>query len=259
MISKNADSLLPVKKDWHPFALLLFILSTMILYSAFDTIGAELFVAACIITVLVAFSVTPPQVFSQISIFLWLLPFTFIMHAVFSSAGLEFIRSLMEGNLQFVYLQDAIRYTLRIFVFIYLMGAVFILVHMQKLLDASAGLLSPLGKIGIPVNNFFQILTIGLRFFPVLKEESLRLQEVRESLGIQTPKKLSGRIRSHMANLVPIFVSTMHRAEIVAHVMKLRGYNAARQRTLYKRVPWRYQDSALSTLSGLLLIAARMI
>jgi energy-coupling factor transport system permease protein len=174
-----------------------------------------------------------------------MLPFTFFMHALLASDGMAFFRLLFQGIFQPVFLSDAFHFTLRILVFIYMMGGLFVLIHMQRLLDAAAQVLMPLGKFGVPVNSLFQILNIGLRFFPVLKQESNRLQEVRQSLGVGGEQTIPGRIKAQMNNLVPIFINTMHRAETVAQMMSLRGFDPAEKRTLYATVSWRIRDSLL--------------
>lgn len=242
----------PIKNQWHPFAILCIIFMLLIVYSQLTSFAGQFIFLLTMPLLMFSLGAAPKNIFSQIRVFLWMLPFTFFMHIFLASEGSAFFRLLfMEGVFQPALLADAFGFTLRIFVFIYIMGGLFAIIRLQRLLDALAEVLLPLGKLGVPVNSLFQILNIGLRFFPVLKHESVRLQEVRQSLGVGREATLRGRIQTQLNNLVPIFINTMHRAETVAQMMSLRGYDTAQRRTLFASVSWRFRDSAL--LTGCLL------
>ena len=239
------------KNHWHPFAILCFTFALLIVFTQLKSFAGQVIFILVMPLLLFSFEAPPKKILSHIRVFLWMLPFTFLMHAFLASDGIEFFRLLFQGSFQPALLADAFRFTLRIFVFIYIMGGLFAIIHLQRLLDAAAQVLMPLEKLGVPVNSLFQILNIGLRFFPVLKQESVRLQEVRQSLGVSREQTIRGRINTQMNNLVPIFINTMHRAETVAQMMALRGFNSAENRTLYATVSWRFKDSIL--LAGCLL------
>jgi|GEM_PF-574098 len=188
------------------------------------------------------------KIFSAIRYLLWMLPITFFMHIGLSQFGWDFISSLFNGTPQFAYLKPAIMFTLQIFGFMFIMGGAMQLVQLDRLLDSLYLGLQPLRKLKLPVDDFFQILFLGLRFFPLLREEARRIQEVRRGFGVNDSQSLIGRIRSHVATAIPMFVGTLYRAEIVAQTMALRGYIPGKKRTVYTDLRWHTRDSFLVSI-----------
>lgn len=127
------------------------------------------------------------------------------------------------------------------------------MISMGRLLDSLYIVLRPLQKMRLPVDALFQILFLGLRFFPILQDEAKRLQEVRRGFGLVDPESLVGRVKSHLATAIPLFISTLHRAEVVAQTMTMRGYVPGKPRSIYAAIPWRMRDSII--LGSTLLLA----
>jgi len=192
------------------------------------------------------------RIFSTIHYLLWMLPITFFMHVGLSQFGWDFVRSLLNATPQFMYLNPAIMFTLQIFGFMFMMGGAMQLLQLDRLLDSLYLGLQPLRKLKLPVDDFFQILFLGLRFFPLLREEAKRVQEVRRGFGVTDSESLIGRIRGHVATAIPMFVGTLYRAEIVAQTMNLRGYIPGKKRSVYTDLHWHTRDSILVSILVLL-------
>jgi energy-coupling factor transport system permease protein len=133
------------------------------------------------------------------------------------------------------------------------MGALFLLIDLERLLDAVAKVVQPLVKVRIPVNTFLQMLSLGLRFFPILREEATNMQELQTSLGAKAPDSLVGRMKFQLTNITPLFIKALRRAEIVGQVIWLRGFKTGKIRTFYSVVPWKFRDSVV-TIIGMSLI-----
>ncbi|MCF7805174.1 MAG: energy-coupling factor transporter transmembrane protein EcfT [Candidatus Marinimicrobia bacterium] len=174
--------------------------------------------------------------------FFWLLPLTFIMHLVLTPSGWAFFSHLWEGALRLDFLDNPFSFTLQIFGFLYIMGSAYQLVSGDRLIVSLGRLLSPARKLRIPVDSLFQIVYIALRFIPLLREEAIRIQEVRRGFGVSGNEKILEKARSQMHGMVPLFIGTLHRAEVVAQLMTLRGFRPGEQRSSYIEVTWHARD-----------------
>jgi energy-coupling factor transporter transmembrane protein EcfT len=90
-------------------------------------------------------------------------------------------------------------------------------------LTASRKLLSPLARLGIPVQDFILIFGIALRFVPLLVEEAERIVigQLSRGGGYQGRNKL----RSGFALVVPLFLRALERSEVLATAMELRLFS----------------------------------
>jgi len=241
-------------RHWHPFSLiptgLFFAVTIAISRSPFFI--AEIVLFAVILLCLLGASVK--NVLHAVRFFLWMLPFTFFMHLLLTPAGWQFLGNIIDGILELALLEPAMAFTLQIFGFIYIMGALSLLTSADRVITSLHSLQKPLRKIHLPVDNVFQILNIGLRFFPLLRQEANKLQEVRRGLGIGRTDSLVERVKLQMYSIVPLFVGTLHRAETVSQMMNLRGFIPGQPRSSYLVVSWRYRDTVL--LAVVLILGA---
>jgi energy-coupling factor transport system permease protein len=96
-------------------------------------------------------------------------------------------------------------------------------------------LTAPLTRIGFPAHAFSLIITITFRFIPILTGEAENLMKAQASRGarIGMGKNPIRRILSYLPLLVPLFVSSLQRAEQLAEAMEARCYQNGEKRTRY--------------------------
>ncbi|MBQ4325251.1 MAG: energy-coupling factor transporter transmembrane protein EcfT [Clostridia bacterium] len=110
------------------------------------------------------------------------------------------------------------------------------------LTDAIEALLSPLRLIRVPVHEFAMMMTIALRFIPILIEEAEKIMNAQKSRGADLstggPVK---RIKGLVPIIVPLFISAFQRAMDLATAMECRCYRGGKGRTKLRRyrVGWR--------------------
>ncbi len=230
---------------WHPLAVgisgFLFIIGFAQSDSLLTIVGLLLFIYLGYIFL----GVRSLQAFRMFRYFVWMLPVTFLMHLLFAEEGMEFFRNLFEGAFALSPLSEAALFTLRIFGFLYVMGGLFQLIRSDRIIDSLSQIARLLQRRGIPVSAVIQIVHLAIRFFPLLQQEAQHLQDVRKGLGVAEQQTMSGRIRSQMRSLTPLFIGTLHRGEVLAQTMHLRGFRADRIRTMYQHPPWRTRDALL--------------
>lgn len=110
----------------------------------------------------------------------------------------------------------------------------------NQLTDALERLLRPLRCLHIPVHEIALMMSIALRFIPILIEETNRIMKAQTARGADFESgNVMQRLRNMMPILVPLFVSAVRRANDLALAMDARCYHGGDGRT--KMHPLRYQ------------------
>lgn len=92
----------------------------------------------------------------------------------------------------------------------------------------------PLGRLGLPVQDFVLMVQVALRFLPLLAREAERIAKSQASRGADWGTGRGGlvrRVRQSLPILVPLFLVGLQRAENLALAMEARGYQGQRRRT----------------------------
>lgn len=109
-----------------------------------------------------------------------------------------------------------------------------------QLTDGIETLLNPLNKVKVPVHEIAMMMSIALRFIPILMEELDKIMKAQTARGADFESgKLMQRIKALVPILVPLFVSAFRRANDLAMAMEARCYRGGEGRTKMK--PLRYK------------------
>lgn len=102
----------------------------------------------------------------------------------------------------------------------------------------------PLEKLKFPSTEIIMMITIALRFIPVLVEEADRIIVAQVSRGASFDEgNLIKRAKSLIPILVPLFISSFRRAEELAIAMEVRCFQPGKKRTYMKKLTWRKIDT----------------
>jgi energy-coupling factor transport system permease protein len=100
------------------------------------------------------------------------------------------------------------------------------------LTDALESLLKPLRVLHLPVHEFAMMMTIALRFIPLLAEETGKIMNAQKARGVDFAHgSLVKRAKALIPILIPLFVSAFRRAEELATAMECRCYRGGAGRT----------------------------
>lgn len=100
------------------------------------------------------------------------------------------------------------------------------------LTDGIEALLKPLEKIKVPAHEIAMMMTIALRFIPILLEETDKIMKAQTARGADFEKGgIISRAKSLIPLLVPLFISSFRRAEELAVAMEARCYRGGEGRT----------------------------
>ena len=115
-----------------------------------------------------------------------------------------------------------------------------------------------LKKIHVPIHEIALMMSIALRFIPILLEELHRIMKAQKARGADFESgSLVQRVKSLVPVIVPLFVSAVRRADDLACAMESRCYHGGEGRTRMK--PLRLQKSDYAALAVILAVFAAMI
>lgn len=113
-------------------------------------------------------------------------------------------------------------------------------------LDLTLGiedLLKPLKPLGVPAHEIAMMISIALRFIPTLIEDTQRIMNAQASRGVDLQEgHFKEKIMGAVSMIIPLFVSSYHRAEDLADAMEARGYYPGKKRTRYKQLVIKASD-----------------
>ncbi len=97
-----------------------------------------------------------------------------------------------------------------------------------ELLTAFTRLLSQLRVLRVPVGDIALVLSMAVRFIPMIAEHYQQIQDAQASRGASFGAgPLLARIKAHGAIFIPLFVSLFRRADSIATAMDARCYGLA--------------------------------
>lgn len=114
----------------------------------------------------------------------------------------------------------------------------------NQLTDGMEKALRPLNKIHIPVHEFSMMMSIALRFIPILVEETDKIMKAQLARGADFESgNLVKKAKSMVPLLVPLFIAAFRRANDLALAMEARCYHGGEGRT--KMRPLKYKQADL--------------
>lgn len=113
----------------------------------------------------------------------------------------------------------------------------------NNLTDGMESVMSPLKKIKVPVHEISMMMSIALRFIPILLEETDKIMKAQIARGADFESGgLIKRAKAMVPLLVPLFISAFRRANDLALAMEARCYRGGEHRTKMKPLKYRKRD-----------------
>jgi energy-coupling factor transport system permease protein len=113
----------------------------------------------------------------------------------------------------------------------------------NQLTDGLERLMAPLNKIHVPVHEIAMIMSIALRFIPILLEETDKIMKAQTARGADFEGgNLIQKVKNMVPLLVPLFISAFRRANDLAMAMEARCYHGGEGRTQMKPLVYKKRD-----------------
>ena len=186
---------------------------------------------------------------------IWVILFTVALQILFTSGGdvyfqWGFIQVTSEGiiNAVFIFLR---------FVLIISFSTLLTLTTAPlQLTDAIEAVMKPLAVVKFPVHEVALMLSIALRFVPTLMDEAQKIMNAQRARGVDFGEgNLFEQMKAIIPILIPLFVSSLNRAEDLATAMEARGYQGGDGRSKYRVLNYEMRDA----IAGLSLVAVTIL
>ena len=133
----------------------------------------------------------------------------------------------------------------------------------NQLTDGLEKSLGFLKRVGVPVHEISMMMSIALRFIPILVEETDKIMKAQMARGADFESgNLIQKAKAMVPLLVPLFISAFRRATDLAMAMEARCYRGGEGRTKMKPLQYERRDGfAYAVLLAYLavVIALRLI
>ncbi|MCB7319641.1 energy-coupling factor transporter transmembrane component T family protein [Lacrimispora sp. 210928-DFI.3.58] len=119
-----------------------------------------------------------------------------------------------------------------------------------------------LKRVGVPVHEVSMMMSIALRFIPILVEETDKIMKAQMARGADFETgNLIQKAKAMVPLLVPLFISAFRRATDLAMAMEARCYRGGEGRTKMKPLQYKQRDHEAYMMMALyfvVMIAARV-
>ena len=144
-------------------------------------------------------------------------------------------------------------------VIIFIMSSTVLLTYTTSpisLTDGIESLFGPLKKINVPVHSFAMMMSIALRFIPILVEETEKIMNAQKSRGADfSSGGLIKRAKALVPILIPLLASAFNRADELATAMECRCYRGDKNRTRLVKLEYKPRDF-IFMISFVLILAS---
>ena len=113
----------------------------------------------------------------------------------------------------------------------------------NQLTDGLESLMKPLSYLKVPVHEIAMMMSIALRFIPILLEETDKIMKAQIARGADFESgNIIQKAKALVPLLVPLFVSAFRRANDLAMAMEARCYHGGSGRTQMKPLQYKGRD-----------------
>lgn len=116
----------------------------------------------------------------------------------------------------------------------------------NQLTDAMEKSLGFLKKVHVPIHELAMMMSIALRFIPILVEETDKIMKAQLARGANFEEgNIIQRAKALVPIMVPLFISAFRRATDLALAMEARCYHGGEGRTRMKPLKYEHRDHVM--------------
>ena len=151
--------------------------------------------------------------------------------------SLGFLTITVEG------VQQAVKIGIRLIYLVMGSSVMTLTTTPNQLTDGLERILRPLNKIKVPVHEISMMMSIALRFIPILMEETDKIMKAQIARGADFESgNLIQKAKNMIPLLVPLFISAFRRADDLAMAMEARCYHGGDHRAQMKPLIYERKD-----------------
>lgn len=230
-------------------------ITAIFLSKSFYALGA----CALVFIIVASFSKIPfKSLLKSVKAVLVLLIFTAVLNLFFQKEGevvfeWTIIKLTKEGLYATAFL------AVRLFLLVLASSLLTLTTTPVSLTDGLESLLTPLKWVKFPVHDLALVMSIALRFIPILSDETARIMNAQKARGADFETGgLVKRVKAVIPVLIPLLISAFRRADELGDAMDARCYSGSKVRTKYKKLTFAARDFVLflfgvAVLAGVIL------
>jgi len=163
---------------------------------------------------------------------LWvLIGFTFVIHVVLDQSAPRWVFPGTGMGLSLAGCSQGLLFSLRLLCLVLMAGLLTLTTAPMSIAEALYRLIRPAERLGLPAQDLAMMISIALRFIPILMEEAQRIYKAQLARGVTFQGNALRRARMILPILIPLFLSTFRRANELAVAMEARCYQSGQTRT----------------------------
>ncbi|MBE5839616.1 energy-coupling factor transporter transmembrane component T family protein [Butyrivibrio sp.] len=227
-----------------------FIISLFLVKNVWGYVIAAVFLGACI-----ALSNVPVKfMFRGMKTIFFLLVITMVFNLILTP-GTPIV-SIWKIKITYEGLRLAILMAIRLVFLITGSSIMTLTTTPNNLTDGLESVLKPLKVLHVPVHEIAMMMSIALRFIPILLEETDKIMKAQMARGADFESgSLINRAKSLVPLLVPLFISAFRRALDLAMAMEARCYRGGEGRTKMKPLIYQNRDRIAYAILVIYLVA----
>lgn len=219
------------------FGTLVFIVSLFITNNIFGYLAATIFLAAAIRLSKVPFRFMVKGLKAIVVLLLISVTFNLFLTDGEVLVQLGFLKITREG------IRMAVFMGIRLIYLVVGSSVMTLTTTPNQLTDGLEKSLGPLKKIKVPVHEVSMMMSIALRFIPILIEETDKIMKAQAARGADFESgNLVQKAKALVPLLVPLFISAFRRATDLAMAMEARCYRGGEGRTKMKPLHYNRAD-----------------
>lgn len=220
------------------------------------TFGTDDFFALIIISCLILLSVklatfTFVFVVKGIRLFFWLFLFTAIFHFFFTPGDSIYPFPAWGINLTSHGIYSGITVFLQLFLVVLLANIFTLTTSPGEFKYGMEKILKPLKRLGLNTEDIALMISLVIRFIPLLKEESIKIMNAQRVRGVNFK---DGNIAKRAKNIIflmgPLFMTLLIRTDSLVLAMLARGYKEGGSRGHLQELSFKKTDLISLTLIG---------
>lgn len=250
-----AESVIHRRDPRIKICLVVFLSLAVLMLSSF---GSLLVVLALVALAVLLARIPVKWVLRGLKPLLFIVLFTLFVHFFFTPglivARFWFLKVTEEG------LYNGLFVVIRLFALVTMSSLVTFTSTPIELTDGMEYLLRPLRFLKAPTYELALMMTIALRFIPVLLVEADKIRKAQMARGADFESgHLLQRAKSLIALLIPLFVSAFRRADELALAMESRGFQSGGSRTRLRELKTDFGDWLAFAIGVLFVVAALLV
>ena len=228
------------------FGVLVFIISVFV----FRTFPGYLVATIFLVGMIALCKVPPSFIFRGLKPILFILALTMVFNVLLTPGEIlwqwKFLRITREG------LVLAAKMAIRLVYLVIGSSILTLTTTPNQLTSGMERAFRPLNRLHVPVHEVAMMMSIALRFIPILLEETDKIMKAQIARGADFEKgNIIQKAKNMVPLLVPLFISAFRRANDLAMAMEARCYHGGDERTQMKPLVY----SAKDRIAYLILLA----